>query len=54
VQETTSRKEDIVEEGERVWGLKRVSEVEWVAAKGCGGVGEKVREVMEEMRFEIW
>lgn len=53
-QETTSEKEEMVEEGERVWGLKRVSEAEWVAAKGCGGVGEKVREVMEEMRFGIW
>lgn len=31
-----------------------MSEVEWVAAKVCGEVGEKVREVMEEMRFEIW
>jgi hypothetical protein len=52
--ETTSEKEEMVEEGERVLGLKRVREVKWVAAKGCGGVGEKVREVMEEMRFGIW
>lgn len=25
-----------------------------MAAKGCGVVGEKVREVTEEMRFGIW
>lgn len=40
--------------GERVCGLKRVSTVERAAAKGCGAIGEKVREVIDETRFGIW
>lgn len=52
-EETTSEKEEMVAVGEKVWELKRVREAEWAAAKGKEGVGEKEREVMEEMRFGI-
>lgn len=31
-----------------------MTDVEYVAAKSCGGKGEKSIEVIEYLRFEIW
>ena len=45
MKEMTSKKEEMVVVGEKVWELNRVREAELVAAKGQAGVGENVREV---------
>lgn len=49
-----SEKEEMVDLGcSRVWwGEKRERVVAWVAARRWGGVGEKERELMEEIR--VW